>query len=245
VSEELPNNDPEIPAPDVVKTLLCLANSRKLSGRCVAGREIISGRPGAWIRPVSDREHQEVSHQERRYENGTDPRVLDVIRVPLIVHRPHEYQQENWLLDPRFYWENKGRLNWQQLQPFVQPVGPLWINNGTSYSGLNDRVPIAEAAGLRNSLRLIRVESLTIRVFRPGEAFGNAKRRVQGQFEDRGTRHWLWVTDPVYEGRFLAQPDGCHELGECCLTVSLGEPHEGYAYKLVAAVIERVETEEK
>jgi hypothetical protein len=61
---------------------------------------------------------------------------------------------------------------------------------------------------------------------------------VQGQFEHGETRHWLWVTDPVYEGRFLAQPDGTHDLGECCLTISLGEPHEGYAYKLVAAIIE-------
>jgi hypothetical protein len=45
--------------PNVIKRILCLANSRKLSGRCVAGTEIVKGRPGTWLRPVSDCEDQE------------------------------------------------------------------------------------------------------------------------------------------------------------------------------------------
>jgi len=44
-----------------VKRLVCLANSRKLSGRCVAGRELSGGRPIGWVRPVSARENEEVS----------------------------------------------------------------------------------------------------------------------------------------------------------------------------------------
>jgi hypothetical protein len=236
-------NAPEMQTPRVIKRILCLANSRKLSGRCVAGREIVQGRPGPWIRPVSDRGRQEVSYQERSYEDGSDPRVLDVMDVPLAEPRPHEYQQENWLLDPRFYWVNAGRLDWNGLQPFLEPEGPLWLDGESSGSGLNDRVPAASAALLRSSLLLVAVDSLLITVFRPGEAFGNPKRRVRGQFRLAGTEHWLWVTDPVYEKRFLAQPDGDYTLGECCLTISLGEPHEGYAYKLIAAVIERAEIE--
>ena len=38
----------------------------------------------------------EVSEEERRYEDGGDPRVLDVIDVPLLKHRPHACQVENW-----------------------------------------------------------------------------------------------------------------------------------------------------
>ena len=37
---------------------------------------------------------------------------------------------------------------------------------------------------------------------------------------------------------YLAQPDGNYEIGECYLTVSLGEPFGDACYKLIAAVIE-------
>jgi hypothetical protein len=32
--------------------------------------------------------------------------------------------------------------------------------------------------------------------------------------------------------------NGEHRLGECYATISIGEPHEGSCYKLVAAIIE-------
>ncbi len=84
------------------KRILCLANSRKLSGRCVAGVEFTGGRPAGWMRPVSTREHQEVSEYERQYPDGSDPRPLDIIDIPLLEHRLQDYQQENWLLDLDF-----------------------------------------------------------------------------------------------------------------------------------------------
>lgn len=237
--------NPETQRPKAVNRILCLANSRKLSGRCVAGREVKDVRPGAWLRPVSSREHQEVSEQERQYEDGTDPKVLDVIDIPLIEACPHEFQQENWLLDPDFYWTRKSRVDWSGLLPYVEPTGLLWLNNNSSYNGLNDRIPLDVAADLRSSLRLIHVPQLTIDVFCPGAAFGNPKRRVQGRFELNGDDYWLWVTDPVYERRFLAQPNGTYRLEECCLTISLGEPYDNHVYKLIAAIIERKEVDDQ
>ncbi|HXF07312.1 MAG TPA: hypothetical protein VNK45_02110 [Candidatus Acidoferrales bacterium] len=49
----------------------------------------------------------------------------------------------------------------------------------------------------------------------------------------------LWVTDPIYERAYLARSDGDYGIGESFVTVSLGEPHKGYCYKLIAAIIER------
>ena len=93
------------------KRLVCLANSRTLHGRCLAGREWSAAGAGRWVRPVSAREGGEVSEYERQYEDGSDPRILDVIDVPLLESRPGGYQTENWLLDPRCYWEKVGRLS--------------------------------------------------------------------------------------------------------------------------------------
>lgn len=228
-----------------VKRIVCLANSRKPHGRCIAGREVAAVGAGQWIRPVSDRPGEEVSEDERQYEDGSDPRLLDVIEVTLIRHVPHACQTENWLLDPDEYWKRVRHADWNELQSFVDDPPSLWINGSSTYHGQHDEIPRDEADKLSRSLYLIRVSSVDLHVFAPSEAFGNRKRRVQARFQHRGTRYALRVTDPHVEREFLAQKDGNYTLGECCLTISLGEPFltkgAEYRYKLVAAIIQRGE----
>lgn len=228
----------------IVKRILCLANSKKMSGRCVAGREVLDTAPGPWIRPVSARPTEEVSEDERQYQDGSDPRVLDVIDVPLIRHQPHACQTENWLLDPGYYWTKVRQVGWAELQRYVENPATLWTNTRSTYNGANDEILQADADALPNSLVLIRIPSLELRVFAPGAAFRNPKRRVQANFQHRGIRYALWVTDPVIERDYKARADGTYTIGECCLCVSLGEPlqkqnGESCRYKLVAAVIQR------
>ena len=224
-----------------VKRIVCLANSRKLSGRCIAGKEPAGDQAGRWIRPVSAREHEEVSEYERWYAGGGDPCILDIMDVPLLEPRGRSYQQENWLLDRTQRWRRIGRLAWRDLARLADPPAPLWINGHSTYNGLNDHIPLALAGDLRSSLRLIRVQQLRLSVFIPGEAFGEARRRVQGRFHYAGAVYKLWVTDPVYEQAYLAKPDGCDEIDDGYLTISLGEPHNGACYKLIAAIIGRDE----
>ena len=222
-----------------VKRMVCLANSRKINGRCVAGIELVGARRIGWIRPVSTREQGEVSEHERQYADGSDPRVLDIVGVPLLEARPAGYQRENWLLDPICYWERHGQAGWADLAQLADPVEPLWVDGCHTYNGLNDKIPLAQAGAAQSSLRFIHVACLTLSVFKPNEAFGNPKRRVQGRFRHAGTDYHLWVTDPIYEQAYLAKPDGDHLIGESFLTVSLGEPYKDACYKLIAAIIER------
>ena len=220
-----------------VKRIVCLANSRKLHGRCVAGREWVDGQAGRWIRPVSNREHQEVSEYERQYEDGGDPRVLDVIDVPVLEPRPASFQSENWLIDPEYYWEKVGRLSWFDLPALADPAEALWLDGHSTYHGVNDRIPLDVADSVTDSLRLVHVDRLALSVFKPGEAFGNMKRRVQGRFTCAGRRYSLWVTDPVHERRYLAKLDGEYRMGECFLMISLGEPYGDAVHKLIASII--------
>jgi len=220
------------------KRIVCLANSRKDSGRCLAGKEwSTDADPGSWIRPVSDRLDEEVSEHERQYKDGSDPQILDIIDVPLKSATPKAYQSENWLLDPDQYWKHIGRATWNDLGRLADNPAVLWRNDSSTQAGLYDRVSESDAQKLDSSLYLLYVSKLTVIVFAPGEAYGNSKRRVQADFKHRGVRYQLWVTDPLIERQYLAKDDGEYEVGECYLTVSLGKPHKGDCYKLVAAVI--------
>lgn len=220
------------------KRILCLANSRKLSGRCIAGKEILgNGEIGGWVRPVSARESEEVSEWERQYEDGSDPRLLDVIDVRLLKASPKSYQQENWLLDPEYYWEKVRSATATELSQYVDTADSLWIDGYSTVNGNNDRIPLEQASSITDSLRLVKVENLELQVSQPRIEFGSYRRSAQGRFRHNGVDYWLRVTDPVYERQYLRQPNGCYPIGECFLTVSLGEPYRGYAYKLIAAII--------
>ena len=219
------------------KRIVCLANSRKLNGRCIAGRELLGRGPGSWIRPVSAREHEEVSEYERQYEDGSDPQVLDIFDVPLLEPRPNPYQPENWLLDPEQYWARVDRLPAADLDRLVYRPGRLWLTGSHTYNGRNDQIPIDLATDADSSIRLVRVDEMQLKVFAPGEAFGNSKRRVQARFRWGGDEYWLWVTDPIVERAYLGRQDGDYGMGRHYLTVSVGEPYNGFCYKLVAAVI--------
>ena len=225
--------------PAVTKQIVCLANSRKISGRCIAGVELVEGKPAGWLRPVSDREHQEVSEYERQYEDGSDPRLLDIIDILLVEARPKDYQQENWLLNPEFYWQKVGVFRWDELHRIAKLTEPLWRNGYHTFNGRNDQIPLPEACMENHSLKLVYVDDMVLRVFAPGIAFGNAKRRVQAQFRFLDTAYALWVTDPRIERAYLAKADGEYRFGECYLTVSLGEPFNDNCHKLVATVLEK------
>lgn len=218
------------------KRIVCLANSRKMGGRCVAGKELLAdGRTGGWIRPVSDREHEEVSAYEQQLEDGSEPHTLDVIDVPVLRARPQGYQQENWVLDPKRRWAKIGRIAWNTLPQWADQSETLWINGHNSGSGLNDRVPEDLANSLRSSLRLIKIERLEVLISRNLE---NNAYRLRGKFSYHGNIYSLRITDPASEqaatelgaGSFVVDDDRF-------LTLSLGEPFEGFAYKLIAAVI--------
>jgi ATP-dependent DNA helicase RecQ len=229
--EDIPLRQPS-PTP---KEIICLANSRKYSGRCIAGREISGGRIGEWVRPVGHNETGELPVREICYRDGNVPRLLDVIAVPLSRHAPHSYQTENYLVDEDV-WIRKRSFPVADLPRLCDPVDSLWLNGYSSGSGLNDRVPEAIAREhIRTSLLFIRPEQAMIAV----EEGPNLLKRLRARFHFVGEEYCLPVTDPEVENRYLGEPLGRYPLatGELYFTISLGEPYEGYCYKLVAGIV--------
>lgn len=225
-----------------LKTIVCFANSRKTSGRCVAGKEWHESGAGEWVRPVSGRPSHEVSEEERRYKDGGDPQLLDIIKVPCARHDPVSHQHENHVIDPNYYWSREGRLAWADIQAWADHPPNLWGVGEGSYAGLNNRVAVGQENGA--SLYLVAVERMQL-IVGPKAPQYSAKRSVQGEFAYNGTTYRLDVTDPIIERNYLAQADGHYEIMQPVLCVSLGDPHlatgaaQSYFYKLIAAVLYR------
>ena len=232
VNPNTPKSDPG------VKRIVCFANSRKEGGRCVAGKELLpDGRPGAWIRPVSSLPHGGVSEDERCYEDGREPRVLDVIDVPVIGPHPRDYRQENWRLDPKSRWTKVERIQWNALPQWADAGEDLWIVGHSSSEGQNDRIPLHDANSLRSSLRLIEVRSLQITVSEPTKP-SNPIPALRAAFHYNGHDYSLRITDPESESGAVKMGYGNYDVdGQRFLTISMGRPFEGYIYKLIAAII--------
>mgnify|MGYP000854691295 CR=1 FL=1 len=217
---------------------VCLANSRKNSARCIAGKTIDTG---DWVRPVGHFPTGELSEEDRRFENAAEPVLLDILKVQTLkpVER-EDYQIENHLIDTEYYWVRQGTLPFAQLENLVDPVAPLWQNGLETRYGINNRVSPDSFGHYKYSLRLVKVDTITISVLAPSKDYGNLKRRVFGEFCSGGVTYRLDVTDPLVEAKYLSLPDGTHKIQKpCYVTVSLGEPNprDGYAYKLIAAII--------
>lgn len=215
------------------RTIVCLANSRKTSGRCIAGKEWDSGNPGAWFRPISSRASHEISEEERRYQNGQDPKLLEIIAIPCSEAQPSPHQSENHVIDPGYYWEKMGSVEWDDLDSCLDNPASLWVNDESSYAYLNNRVDEGYDGG--TSLYLVAVDTLEILVGPKSEQF--PKRIIRGQFKYRGIPYRMAITDPTIERDFLRGEDGNYTIQNPYLCISLGDPYNGYFYKLIAAVL--------
>ncbi len=215
--------------------IICLANSRKLSGHCVAGRTWSSSGAGEWIRPVSNRPKEELSAEERCYQDGAEPAVLDVMDVALLERRPHGHQHENWVVDPLVAWRKLGSLRTDRkvLDPILSPIQSLWSDHQKRSDEKNDRVSEEEARNLGDSLRFIAVDRAALKY---EDRQGPLKPRLV--FNYSGDDYNLSVTDPKYAVPSSGVVPESMELGYSYLTVSLGELWHGDCYKLVASILE-------
>lgn len=220
------------------KKIVCLADSRKTGGHCVAGREISTGKIGDWVRPISKREHQEISIEELRYKDGHVAKLLDIITIPMLRAKPHAFQSENHLIADEYYWVKNGRATWKQIEAAVQEVnGPLWSNGSSSYGMTNNRVPDARAKTFGHSLLLVRPNNLKIIVGTQGGMYAPERRKVSAEFQLNGLPYKLALTDNMKEGVFLRGNNGAFPIPNAFLCISLGESYNGHAYKLAAALI--------
>ena len=221
-------------------TMVCLANSRKHGGRCVAGFTWSDADRGRWIRPVTPYGNGELNW-EHFYRQKGEPQPLDVMQIGLDRARPAGFHTEDHLIDVNTTWQKVGVVTFSQIAAYAESSpAPLWVDAGSTSHGLNDRIPADRASELSHSLKLIRVRRLTLSVALEGGQ--PARKRVRGSLQYGNSYYTLPVTDPVIEKEFAELDAGAIRVVRApllCLSVSELFAKRNEHYKLIAAVIEQ------
>lgn len=231
-----------------------LANSTKYNERCVAGIEMIKDEAGVfqrtqtWLRPVSGRPvvAGALSLPERAYEDGSDPCVLDVARVPLLGPAHDPIQPENWQVDTAQRWQRIGRVRIERIHAALEQPESLWLAPGSCKP---DRIPPGFLKTQREirSLHLIQPESIHLEIYHATNAWRNlVTLRREAVFTYNGQEYRLSVTDPAIEKKYdphpdLSAPPRVIELAagnRCYLCVSYTPEYHGFHYKIVASILE-------
>jgi hypothetical protein len=220
------------------KRIVCLAKSLKYGGLCIAGRELTPQGIAGWVRPVSSRPAEELTYLEYRYHDGSSPKLLDVIDIPLMAPAPRHHQIENHLIDPKQPWIKQREIPFHKLKLLVEDTPALWPSPDHTSHGTHDCISFEDADHHRGSLYLIENHSLTVET----HTDAHGKQSCRGLFTHRGIAYNLSITDPLVRDHFSAKRCGSFPFrkGETLyLCVSLTEPYklDRRCHKLIAAVI--------
>ncbi len=215
--------------------MICLANSRKYSGRCIAGKELAGGLVGGWVRPVSGSGTGELTTEQITLRTGTLPQLLDILTMSLLDQGPHAYQSENRVITGG-RWVRSGRWEAERIGELADDVAELWINGYHGPNGRNDRMPVKSVEeAISSSLLFIRAGGIAFTVQRDAKGLN----RVRARFTFRGDEYRLPVTDPEIEARYLPRDVGEYPAPhpDAYVTVSISEPYQGFCYKLASAFV--------
>lgn len=210
----------------MTRNFICLANSRKYNERCIAGIELKNdknstykvvrdkGQP-VWIRPVSKRDHGEVSENQ-----VSNIKICDIVEIEITEPCPRGFQSEN------VHYSN------------LKKLGSLGFNN-SNLSLLIDRThsKLFGNKGKAVSKEVIHEVDYSLLLIKP-DSFEIKKEQhgiqLRGIFRYKGFKYDLPITDLSFLDKY---PNIQINPLNLYLTISLGCEFHGWHYKLIAGII--------
>lgn len=214
---------------NTIRSFICLANSYKRGGRCVAGVEIDSnnviqhnknGNP-KWIRPIRGTQYGEIPNEE-----ANNIKILSIVTLINVFGNPHNVHHENV------------SYGWMEIQSSPFPPDPELLNQFVDkvhqpiFGNRGRAVSVDMASGLDYSLMFIRVQNAEAYI---DDSREKSKNRMK--FCHLGTEYDFPITDPSFLEEFRREPELFRNIPDVYLTISLGLEYEGWHHKLVAGVI--------
>ncbi len=209
--------------------IVCLANSYKEGGRCVAGIELNQKNEviykdfiPKWIRPVCKTEHGEIPGYL-----VSQIKTLDIIEFEVTEIVPVGFQSENVL-----FVENS--LNVVGIYE-KDKINLLGVNIKYSLFGNNGKALTPEGAALINhSLILISVNKFEVLEVKHEDC---EHPKIRLKFKYKTFDKDLPITDPIFLEKYKNDKTILKDINQLFLVISLGILFEGWHSKLVACVM--------
>lgn len=218
------------------KLFVCLANSRKYSGRCIAGIELYYGADGRlriveneqhqpkWIRPISQSDFGELLPNCVRHIKLGDLVEVEVTEGGILYN---SYQTEN------VCFENDSLRVVEKLPLTRERLQKLAVRLPTPLFGSHGRaISMDNINGLYSSLTFIKIDNPRVRV---RDQIG-ARPQERLSFYYNRTEYDLALTDIEFVEKLMADEHILQKANEVYLTVSLSMPYDRKLYKLAAGV---------
>jgi len=215
------------------KYFICLANSYKRGGRCIAGVEVVfngdgkwkpvcndDGRP-RWIRPIAKTTYGEIPNYV-----AEDIQMLSVVKLSNVVQCPEEAHTEN---------VHYSRMETCDYDISQEPsILNLFVDtkHQSIFHNRGRAVSAEMLMGINYSLMLIHPEKASAYLDENRE---KSKNRMK--FTYYGVEYDFPITDPVFLDEFKREPKRYADIPDVYLALSLGLEFEGWHHKLVAGVI--------
>ena len=239
--------------------IICLANSSKPGGRCIAGLKTDSS---GWFRPVSSIGNGALSWRNYSLDNGNEPQLFDIVRVSCSAHCSKCHQPENWVINGQS-WEFVGLPSLEQIRKLLNPEVNKNSASPKLFGNLDRKICYStfKQNPALSSLAIIKPYGLEWIV----ERFENEK-KYKAKFLLGGFEYKLPVTDPIWKKHLSSLDENKYSSEQVIeelelknfdpnnflLTISLGEPFpsdavegEQFCYKLIAAVINTSEVKKR
>ena len=215
------------------KYFVCLANSYKRGGRCIAGVEVarnsnagwkfvrnVDGIP-RWIRPIARTTYGEIPSFV-----GESIKVLSIVKLTNVVPCPENAHTEN------VYYSRMEQCD-DNISQESSVINQLIDTKHQSLFHNRGRAVSAEMfAGINYSLMLIHPDKSSAYIDGNREKSKNRMR-----FTYHGVEYDFPITDPSFIDCLKKNLDNWANINDVYLTLSLGLEFEGWHHKLVAGVI--------
>jgi len=212
---------------------ICLANSKKLHERCIAGIEVkksvrlgyylvLNNNKPKWLRPVSTKQHGEVPTQE-----VSNISLMDIVEIEVTEECPDGYQSENILYLPH---SMKVIDNIDLKDSYLNKM--VDHESKDLFGCKGKAISLEDICEINHSLTLIKPEN-------PQMHYGEDrnKHQLRCMFYHKGHQYDLPITDIDFLEKYEKEPNIVQYKSNLYFTVSLGVLFEGWHYKLIAGIV--------